>query len=102
MANEKKSLGPFQMLGKVFNTVGTVVEAVDNTVSNTSGLMDKAFVGINLPLDNMLADLQCDNIVEDAKRDARIATAQSEAKLIREALDTPKVKRGRPTTTPAK
>lgn len=49
----------------------------------------------------MLADLQCDSIVDDAKRDARIATAQSEAKAIREALN-PTVKKSPRTKSTAK
>ena len=84
--------GLFATIGKALNTVGTLVEAVDNTVSNTSNLIDKGFVGINIPLDNMLADLSCDSIVDDAKRDIRIANAQAEALTIREALNKPKAK----------
>ena len=79
--------GLFNTIGKVLNTVSTAVEAIDNTVSNTSKLLDKGFVGINIPLDNMLADLQCDSIVDDAKRDIRMATAQAEALQIRASLE---------------
>jgi len=86
-------MGPFQALGKVFNTAGTLVDVVDNAVTRTASLLDIGFDAIEIPSKNMLADLQCDSIVDNAKRDARVATAQAEAKLIRKAVNpTPKRK----------
>ena len=84
--------GPLKTLGKIFNTIGTVVDVVDNTVSRTASLLDTGFDAIDLPVNNMLEDLKCDNIVADAQRRQRMATAQSEADEIISAL-APKPKR---------
>jgi len=89
-------MGPLKAIGKVFNTVGTVVDVVDNTVTRTANLVNIGFDAIEIPSKNMLSDLQCDSIVDDAKREARIATAQAEAKIIREAVSKPIKPRGRP------
>ena len=83
-------MGPFQAIGKLLNTAGTLIDVIDNTVSRTANLVDIGFDAIEIPSKNMLADLQCDSIVDDAKRDARMATAQAEAKLIRESVATPR------------
>ena len=80
-------MGPFQAIGKILNTVGTVIDATDNVVTRSANLIDVGFDAIEIPTANMLADLKCDSIVDDAKRDIKIATAQSEAKQIREALN---------------
>ena len=100
MKNQTKtnqSIGIFKMLGLAFNTVGTTVNAIDNAVSRTSGLLDIGFDAIEVPVSNMLADLECDTIVDDAKRDQRIAIAQAEALEIRNTLTPTPKKRGRPT-----
>jgi hypothetical protein len=83
-------MGPIQTIGKLLKTVGTLVDVVDNTVSRSAKLINLGFDAIEIPSKNMLADLQCDSIVDDAKRDARMATAQAEAKLIRESVATPR------------
>ena len=79
-------MGPFQAIGKALNTVSTVIDSVDNVVTRSAKLIDIGFDAVEIPTNNMLADLRCDSIVDDAKRDARIATAQAEAKAIRETL----------------
>ena len=89
-------MGPLQALGKLFNTTGTLIDVIDNTVTRSATLIDIAFDAVEIPSKNMLADLQCDSIVDDAKRDARVATAQAEAKLIRQAVN--KVPRNRQTS----
>lgn len=92
--------GLFKTVGSVLNTVTTLVEAVDNTVSNTATILDKGFVGINIPLDNMLEDLKCDSIVDNANRRVRIAHATAEAESIEESLNQPSKPKRR--TTKAK
>ena len=80
--NEQKAIGPFKAIGVALNTVGTTVGAVDNVVSQTDSLLSKGFSAINSIVDNGLADLETDNIVEDAKRQVRIAKANAEAATI--------------------
>jgi len=75
------------MLGRVFNTVGTVVTAVDNTVTRTSGLVDKGFDAMDTLATGALDDLKADNIVEDARRRQRIAKANAEAKQLDKELE---------------
>lgn len=89
-------MGPLKAIGKLLNTAGTVIDAVDNITTRTAGLIDTGFDAIEIPSANMLADLRCDSIVDDAKRDAKMATAQAEALAIRDALANPKPKPGRP------
>ena len=93
---QSKSIGPFQALGKLFGMTGTLIDTADNVVSRTSHLVDVAFDAIEIPTNNMLEDLKCDSIVDNAHRDVRIMTAQAEAEEIRKALSTPKPARGRP------
>lgn len=86
--------GLFKTIGSALNTVTTAVVAIDTVVSNTAVLLDKGFIGINIPLDNMLADLNCDNIIDDAKRRQRMHTANAEADAIIKAI-TPTVRKPR-------
>jgi hypothetical protein len=95
------NMGPFQAIGKGLNTLSTAIDTIDNIVTRTSKLIDTGFDAIEIPANNMLADLRCDSIVDDAKRDAKITTAQTEAESIRSALK-PKQTRGRAKTTTKK
>ena len=82
MQQERKSMGPFKAIGTTLSTVGTVVGAVDNIIVNTDSLISKGFDAINVLVDNGLADLNTDNIVEDAHRQVRVAEAKAEAAKI--------------------
>ena len=88
--NEQKSIGPFKAIGLTINVVGTTVGAVDNAVTNVDSLINKGFGAINSIVDNSLADLDTDNIVEDARRQVRVAKAKSEAATILATLKPPK------------
>ena len=87
MQKERQSMGPFKAIGTTLSTVGTVVGAVDNIVVNTDSLISKGFDAINVLVDNSLADLNADNIVEDAHRQVRIASAKAEAAEILATLN---------------
>lgn len=84
--NEKKSLGPLKAVGLLLGTIGTTIEAIDNIVTRSADLIDIGFDAIEIPTNNMLADLKCDSIVDDARRDSRIATARAEADAIRASV----------------
>lgn len=61
-------MGPFQMLGKVFKTIGVVVEVVDTTaqVANTA-VKDIGTVATS-HTNNMVLDTELDNQVRTLKR----------------------------------
>ena len=101
MSNEKKSMGPFQAIGRMFGMVGTVIDTADTVLTRSSGLIETGFDALEIPMDNMLADLRCDSIVDDAERDVRIATAQAEAQAIRAELKPTPRKPRKATAKPA-
>ncbi len=88
--NQSKSIGPFKAMGMALHTVTTTVGAVDNAVSRTSNILDKGFNAIDTLIDGSLADLDTDNIVEDAHRKVRIHKANKEAADIMAKIDTDK------------
>ena len=90
---EKKSMGPFQALGRLFGMAGTLIETTDNVITRSAKMIDTGFDAIEIPMDNMLEDLKCDSIVDNAKRRVRIANANAEAEIIEAELK-PKAKRG--------
>ena len=81
-------MGPFKAAGAVFNTIGTMVGTVDNTVSRSSNLIDKGFDALDMAIHGGLEDLATDNIVEDAERRVRRAEAQKKADEIIAKLGT--------------
>jgi hypothetical protein len=68
------------------NVAVTSITAIDTIITRSSHQIDTLFDAIEIPSANMLADLRCDSIVDDAKRDIRIAQSQAEAVEIRKAL----------------
>jgi len=82
-------MGPFAMLGKIFNTAGTTVDAIDKTVTRTTKLLDDTFDMADYAMDDVKADMATDRLVSDAKRKARVAEAKAEADAIIASIKKP-------------
>lgn len=79
-------MGPFKALGKVFNTVGTVIDSADSMVTRTSKLIDDGFDMADSAISGVKADLATDTIVANAQRQVREKEAQAQAKTIIDGL----------------
>lgn len=93
-------MGPFQAIGRLFGMAGTLIDTTDNVISRSAKMINTGFDAIEIPMDNMLEDLKCDSIVDDARRRVRIANAHAEAETIEAELGQTKPKR--PTKATAK
>ena len=75
-------MGPLKMLGMVFNTVGTVINVADNTVTRTSNLINDGFDMLDTAVAGAKQDFATDQIVDDATRKVAVKRAQAKSTLL--------------------
>jgi len=90
---QQESIGPFKAVGVLLNTVGSAAIVVDSTIKSGGSAIVGAFDSIDMVvskgnealeivLEGPIADLRCDQIVDNAHRKVRVFEAEEEAKRI--------------------
>ena len=86
--SKESIIGPFQLFGSIFRTIGETSRAAEITVARTTNIIEQSFDMADLAMDDVKQDLATDRVVEEAKRKVRRAEAEAEAKSIIAALPT--------------
>ena len=82
-------MGPFTMMGKLFNTVGTMIEVVDDTATGTKKLVNDGFEMIDEAVSGVKQDLKADNVIANAERQIKISQAEAKAQEMLTVLQQP-------------